>query len=98
MLAVVLFASLKILDYMRRTIIYWISLAIKLALWASVAAVGLYVYQRGVEQSFEDFGYVVGFLQGLGEEGQKVGGAKAKYRERDARRVSAKRARARGAW
>jgi hypothetical protein len=97
-LAGLLIASLKVLDYMRKTIVYWIGLAIKMVLWVTVAAVGFYVYYRGIEQSMEDFGWVWGFLQGLGEEGQRVGGRKANYRERDARRMAGKRGRTRGAW
>lgn len=97
-LAGVLIASLKVLDYMRKTIMYWVSVAIKLALWVVVAVVGVYVYQRGLEQSVEDFGWVWGLLAGLGEEGQRVGGRKAAYRERDAREMAGKRGRTRGAW
>ena len=83
---------------MRKTIVYWVSVAIKLALWVVVAVVGVYVYQRGVEQSVEDFGWVWGLLAGLGEEGQRVGGRKAAYKERDARRMAGKRGRTKGGW
>lgn len=98
-LAIALVISLKVLDYMRKAIIYWISMAIRLAMWVSVIGVGIYVWQRGVEQSFEDFGWVWGFLAGLGEEGEKIGGAKAWQSERDAKRMAGvgKRGRTRGA-
>ena len=88
---------------MRKTIIAWIALAIRLGMWLVVGFVGVYVWQRGVEQSVEDFGWVWGLLAGLGEEGERIGGKKAQGRERDARRmrgpgpVAGKR-RARGAW
>lgn len=98
-LAVALIVSLRILDYMRRTIIYWIGLAIRMSLWLAVGGLGLYVWQRGFDQSVEDFGYVWGFLQGLGNEGERIGGQKARGRERDARRMAGagKRGRTRGA-
>lgn len=98
-LAAILFISLKVLDYMRKTIVYWISVAIRLAMWGTVAGVGIYVWQRGAEQSVEDFGWVWGLLAGLGEEGKKVGGQRAAGRERDARRMagSGPRGRTRGA-
>ena len=97
-LAIVFIISIRVLDYMRKTVIGWITFAIKFGMWAAVALVGVYVYQRGVEQSLEDFGWVWGLLQGLGEEGEKVGGAKARGRERDARRMAGagKRGRTRG--
>ena len=87
-LALVLLVTLKALDYLRRTIIYWISVAIRLGMWASIIGVGLYVSQRGIEQSFEDFGWVWGLFAGLGEEGERVGKRRAAGRERDARRMA----------
>lgn len=98
-LAIALIVSLRVLDYMRRTIIYWIGLAIRTGLWLTVGGVGVYVWQRGFEQSVEDFGYIWGFLQGLGDEGERIGGQKAKGRERDARKMAGagKRGRTRGA-
>ena len=103
-MAGVLILSLKVLDYMRKTIISWISMAIRLGLWLFVGFVGVYVWQRGVEQSVEDFGWVWGLLVGLGEEGERIGGQRARGRERDARRVrgpgagAGKRGRTRGSW
>ncbi|KAL2043530.1 hypothetical protein N7G274_003837 [Stereocaulon virgatum] len=102
-LAVVLLISFKALDYMRKTIIAWIALAIRLGMWLVVGFVGVYVWQRGVEQSVEDFGWVWGLLAGLGEEGERIGGRKAQGRERDARRMRGPGAgpgkrRTRGAW
>lgn len=64
-----------------------------------MALVGIYVYQRGFDQSLEDFGWVWGLLQALGEEGEVVGRQKARGRERNARRMAGagKRGRTRGA-
>ena len=59
----------------------------------------MYVWQRGFDQSVEDFGYIWGFLQGLGNEGERIGGQKARTREREARSTpgTGKRGRMRGA-
>ncbi|KAF6221023.1 hypothetical protein HO133_002704 [Letharia lupina] len=98
-LAIALIISLRVLDYMRRTIMYWVGLAIKMGLWLAVGGLGVYVWQRGFNQSVEDFGYVWGFLHGLGNEGERIGGQKARGREMDARRMAGagKRGRTRGA-
>ena len=98
-LAAVLIISLKTLDYMRRTIIYWISLAIRFGMWVTIIGLGFYVWQRGAEQSVEDFGWVWGLFEGLGKEGQNIGGRKAAGKERAARRAagSGSRGRTRGA-
>ena len=99
-LAGALIISFRVLDYMRRTILYWIGLAIRLGLWVAIGGLGLYVWQRGFDQSVEDFGYIWGFLQGLGYEGERVGGQKARGKERVARRMAGSntRGRTRGAW
>ncbi|KAL9007160.1 MAG: hypothetical protein Q9188_000094 [Gyalolechia gomerana] len=98
LLAVLLVISLKVLDMVRRTVIYWISLAIRLVMYVGVVIVGMWVYQRGVEQSLEDLGWLVGLLAGLSEQGERVGHAKAAGRTREARKVpkSSPRGRTRG--
>ena len=69
-------------------------------MWFAVGTLGLYVWQRGFDQSVEDFGYVWGFLSELGDQGQRIGGQKARSKERDARRMAgaSKRGRTRGGW
>ena len=89
LLALVLFVSLKVLDILRRQIVYWISVAVRLSMWVAVAVVGFYVYQRGVEQSLEDVGWVIGLLAGLGDEGEKIGKAKGRQKMADAKRAQA---------
>ena len=68
---------------------YWVVLAIRLALWGAVGLGGVYVWRRGLEGSLEDFGWVVGFLGGLGEEvgGGGRAGRSAGKREWEATRV-----------
>jgi hypothetical protein len=87
LLAVVLFVSLKLLNILRKTVLYWISMVIRLATWILVAAVGLYVWHRGVEQTMEDVGWMIGFLAGLENEGENIGNAKAARRTQDARKI-----------
>lgn len=87
LLAVLLFISLKLLNILRKTLLYWIGLVIRLATWGLVAAVGLYVWHRGVEQSMEDLGWIIGFLAGLENEGENIGNAKAARRTEDARKL-----------
>lgn len=61
-LAIALIISFRVLDYMRRTVMYWVGLAIRMGLWLTLGVLGVYVWQRGFDQSVEDFGYVLGFL------------------------------------
>ena len=98
LLAVIVLVSIKVLDMLRKSIIYWLGLALRLALWAMVAGVGVYVWQRGFEQSIEDLGWVMGFLEGLGDEGERIGQNRAYRKAGDARRMprSGPRGRTRG--
>lgn len=84
---------------MRRIIIYWISLAVRLTMWVAVLGVGMYVWQRGFEQSVEDFGWVWGLLMGLEDEGERIGGQRARVREGAARKMASggRRGKTRGA-
>lgn len=84
---------------LRRTVIYWISVAIRLAMYATVAVIGMWIYQRGLEQSLEDLGWIVGLLAGLGEHGERVGHARAAGRASQARKIpkGSSRGRTRGA-
>ncbi|KAI4133512.1 MAG: hypothetical protein LQ341_006159 [Variospora aurantia] len=87
LLALLLIVSLKVLDMLRRTVIYWISIAIRLAVYAMAMIIGVWIYQRGLEQSLEDLGWIVGLFAGLGEQGERVGHAKATRSAKDARRI-----------
>jgi len=84
-LAVVLFISLKVLDVVRRQVQYMISLALNALMWLGIGLLGWYVYQRGVEQSIEDAGYVFGLLAGLGDEGERIGKSKGRQKMRDSK-------------
>jgi len=95
-LAAVLVVSLRLLDYMRRWVISWITFGLKVLMWVGMAGLGWYVWQRGVEQSLEDAGWVWGLLAGLEEEGERVGWRRAGRREREVCNAG-KRGRTRGA-
>lgn len=95
LLAVILFISLKLLNILRQTILGWISVVLKLSKWTLVAAVGLYVWQRGLEQSLEDLGWAVGFIAGLENEGERIGNMRASRKTRDATRIPTHRPRGR---
>lgn len=101
LLGVVLLVSLRVLDYIRRTLMFWINIAIRIGTFVLLAASVVYVWQRGVEQSLEDFGWLWGLIEGLGDEGQRMGDRRAKGREREAQRAkyasTGRRGRTRGA-
>ena len=92
-LGITLYISLRVLDYVRRTIVFWISLVIRLGLYAGVVGLGIYVWQRGLEQSLQDLAWAWGLFEGLSEQGQQVGGKRASSKEREARKVKGARAR-----
>jgi hypothetical protein len=69
-LAVILFISLKVLDYARRLIMFWVVLAFRLVFWGSLLGLGLYVYRVGVENAGRDLGWVWGVVMGFVEDFQ----------------------------
>ena len=76
-------------------------MALRLALWVGMALLGVYVYQRGVEQSVEDLGWVLGYLGGLEAEGDRIGQARARGKATDAGRMRGVNSRGRtrgGGW
>lgn len=86
-LALICLISLKLLDMLRRTVLYWTKVAFKLTFYALVVGAGIYVWQRGIEQSLKEFGWVVGLFMGLEDEGERIGRSRAAARDRDARRI-----------
>src|SRR5271154_5516795 len=59
------FFTFKILDYLRRLVIYWVVLAIKLVLVLCALQVGVYCYTVGAEKSLQDLGRVWGWVEGF---------------------------------
>ncbi|PYI13853.1 hypothetical protein BO99DRAFT_407169 [Aspergillus violaceofuscus CBS 115571] len=65
LLLVILFLSLKVLDYARRVVMFWVGLAWWLLWWASVIGVGVWLYTSGVERAARDVGWLVGLARGF---------------------------------
>ncbi|MCJ1406899.1 hypothetical protein MMC19_000969 [Ptychographa xylographoides] len=100
-LAVILFASLKVIGILQRQIMYWISIGVKLLMYMSVALLGIYVYQRGFDQALEDFGWLAGLWVGLEEQGGNLGKGRSRTKMAEARRAERGTARGRtrgGGW
>lgn len=81
LLAVILLVSLKILDYTRRMVMFWVSLAVRLVFWGVILGVGWYVYTVGVERAGREVGWVAGWVMGLVEDFQR-GVGEGRGRER----------------
>lgn len=69
-LGLILFISLKVLDYARRVIMFWVMLVFRLVFWGSVLGLGLYVYRVGVENAGRDLGWLWGVVLGFVEDFQ----------------------------
>ncbi|KAL4783008.1 nuclear pore assembly and biogenesis-domain-containing protein [Aspergillus varians] len=67
-LVFILFISFKVLDYTRRAVMFWVLLTMRLAWWATIISLGLYMYQAGWERVARDLGFVFNFLVGLLEQ------------------------------
>ncbi|KAI9371410.1 nuclear pore assembly and biogenesis-domain-containing protein [Aspergillus egyptiacus] len=61
----ILFVSFKVLDYTRRAVMFWVWLTMRLAWYATIISIGLYMYQAGWEKVARDLGFVFNFLVGL---------------------------------
>jgi hypothetical protein len=71
--ALILLISLKVLDYARRVVVFWVLFIFRLLFWGSVIGGGLYVYNVGLERAVIEFGWLWGVVQGFIEEFQKSG-------------------------
>ncbi|GFF39728.1 hypothetical protein IFM51744_04229 [Aspergillus udagawae] len=68
LLLFVLVVSLKVLDYARRVVMFWVMLVVRVVFWGMLVALGCYVYSVGLEKAGRDLGWVLGVLWGFGEE------------------------------
>jgi hypothetical protein len=57
LLLVILFVSLKLLNMLYQTLIFWIRMAWRLVFWGGLVALGLWMYNRGPEGVGEDIQY-----------------------------------------
>lgn len=80
-----LLISVKILDYVRRVVVFWVTLAFRLVFWGAVFGCGWYVYSYGLATALRDatwlFGLAEGFVrQFLAGVGESSGGESDTYR------------------
>jgi hypothetical protein len=71
LLLVLAFISFKVLDMMYRTVIFWVSLALRLTMWGAIGMTGFWIYNRGVDGFVED---VHGLVEHWTGEYQKYAG------------------------
>lgn len=77
LLAIILLISLKVLDYARRVIMFWVLLAFRLVFWGTVLGLAWYVYRVGVENAGRDLGWAWGVVVGFVEDWQRSAAAAA---------------------
>ncbi|KAH1401529.1 hypothetical protein KXW91_006113, partial [Aspergillus fumigatus] len=68
LLLAILVVSLKVLDYARRVVMFWVMLVVRVVFYGSLVALGCYVYSVGVEKAGRDLGWLLGVLWGFVEE------------------------------
>lgn len=71
LLAVILLISLKILDYTRRMVMFWVRLAVKLVFWGLLFGVVWYGYTVGMERLGREVGMCIGWVTGIVEDFQR---------------------------
>ncbi|KAK5164830.1 uncharacterized protein LTR77_009494 [Saxophila tyrrhenica] len=59
LLLVILFISLKILNMLWQTFMFWFRMARRVVFWGGLVGLGLWMYTRGPEGAVEDVGYWV---------------------------------------
>ncbi|KAL2808749.1 nuclear pore assembly and biogenesis-domain-containing protein [Aspergillus granulosus] len=85
-LVFILFVSFKVLDYTRRAVMFWVWLTMRLAWWATIISVGLYMYHAGWPKVWRDLGAVFNILVGLLEQfGHELEESTARAGERPSR-------------
>ena len=63
--AVLLFVGFRVLDYLRRMVMFWIMLAVKLVLVLLAVQAAVYAYNVGLERTVQDLGVVWGWIEGV---------------------------------
>jgi hypothetical protein len=67
-LLVLLVISIQILDYMRRLVMFWVRLVLRLLFWSIVLSLAWYVYSVGWERAAREAGWLFGLVRGFMEE------------------------------
>lgn len=62
-----LFVALRILDYGRRLVMFWVTLALRIVYWGFIVCAGVYVYNVGLEKAAQDLGWFYGLAKGVVE-------------------------------
>ncbi|RAL11418.1 Apq12 family protein [Aspergillus homomorphus CBS 101889] len=65
LLVAILFISLKVLDYARRVVMFWVGLLWALIWWGTIVGLVLWVYLHGVERAAQDAGWLFGIARGF---------------------------------
>lgn len=60
--------SLKILDYTRRVIVFWVTLIFRLVFWGTIIGAGWYAYSVGLEKAAKDAAWIFDLLEGFVQE------------------------------
>ncbi|KAL1966475.1 hypothetical protein VTN77DRAFT_4397 [Rasamsonia byssochlamydoides] len=68
LLLAILYISLRILDYARRVVMFWVMLVFRLVFWTCVIGAGLYVYNVGLERASREVSWLWGVAQGFVED------------------------------
>ncbi|KAF7589049.1 hypothetical protein BBP40_004796, partial [Aspergillus hancockii] len=66
-LALILIISLKVLDYARRVVMFWVTLVLRLVWWGIILGAVVYVYNAGLEKTGRDLGWFYGVTKGFVE-------------------------------
>ncbi|OKL59755.1 hypothetical protein UA08_04497 [Talaromyces atroroseus] len=67
-LLLTLYISLRILDYARRVVMFWVTLVMRMIFWTAVLSIAVYVYNVGPEKAIADAGWIWGVAQGFVED------------------------------
>lgn len=63
LLLVVIFVSLKILDILWQTLMFWVRMVRRVVFWGGLVVLAMWMWTRGPEGVVEDVGYWVGIWQ-----------------------------------
>ncbi|KAF2787687.1 hypothetical protein K505DRAFT_353674 [Melanomma pulvis-pyrius CBS 109.77] len=99
MLVAILFVSFKVLGMAYRAVMFWVTLVLRLAFWATCGFVAVWVYNRGIDGFVDD-------MQGLAEywsaEYDKYSGEVKRFQGQQETKIRSQtgkgRGRGRGGW
>ena len=81
LLILIFLLSLRVLNYIRRVVMWWVTLIFRLALVLVLVQAGVYVARNGVGRTLEQLGWLWGLLEGFFE-GDANNSAQASARRR----------------